>query len=430
MISRLVINHSGPLSGTARVPGDKSISHRALILGLLADGENRVRGWLDAGDTRATLEAARALGADVRQDGDTLVFRGACLQAPSEAINCRNAGTAMRLLAGLLVGQPFTSILNGSPQLRRRPMGRITAPLCQMGADIEDTGGRAPLRIRPASLRAVQYRLPVASAQVKSALILAALHARGRTEIVEPGPARDHTERMLRAMGADLEVDGPVIRVAGGRPLQPLRMQIPGDISSAAFLIVAALLLPDSAVTIEDVGLNSTRTGLLSVLRRMGAAIEADSRLESGEEIGELTAMASAMEGLEVGGDVIVRAIDELPILAVAATQAEGKTVIRDAGELRVKEVDRIALLATELRRFGAELVERPDGMVIHGPTRLHGAEVHSHGDHRLGMALAVAGLAATGTTVVHGVACIEDSFPGFAETMIGLGAGIEPVVE
>lgn len=426
MTDRLRLHHSASLAGTISVPGDKSISHRALILGALADGENRVRGWLDAGDTRATLGALRALGIDVRRQDDALLFEGGHLQAPSGPIDCRNAGTAMRLLAGLLVGQPFSSTIDGSPQLRSRPMGRITAPLCQMGADIRDVGGRAPLHISPADLHAIQYRLPVASAQVKSALILAGLHAQGRTVIVEPGPARDHTERMLQAMGADLQVEQTTISVTGGQALQPLNMTVPGDLSSAAFIVVAVLLLPDSSVVLENIGLNPTRTGLLSILQEMGADLGREVRHESGEEVGTLTVASAELRAVEVGGAAIVRAIDELPILAVAATQAEGETVIRDAGELRVKEVDRIALVARELRRLGAQLEERPDGMVIRGPTPLQGADVHSHGDHRLGMALSVAGLVASGTTTVHGAGCIEDSFPGFAQTLAALGANVE----
>jgi 3-phosphoshikimate 1-carboxyvinyltransferase len=426
MSTRLVIRRTRALRGTTRVPGDKSISHRALILGALAAGENRVRGWLAAGDTLATLDAMRALGVTVRRERDVLLFHGGKLRAPAGPIDCRNAGTALRLLAGLLVGQPFPSVLDGSAQLRRRPMRRIVEPLCQMGADLAAAGGHAPLHVRPAPLHGIRYRLPVASAQVKSALLLAGLHAQGETEVVEPGPARDHTERMLQAMGADLRVDGQTIAVAGGRALQPLDMTIPGDFSSAAFLVVGALLAPGSAVTVADVGLNQTRTGLVDILQRMGADCRGQTqRQECGEDVGTIAVRSQPLRGTHVAGGDVVRAIDELPILSVAATQAAGETTIRDAAELRAKEVDRIAVVAAELRKLGARITELPDGMIVAGQAQLQGTIVDSHGDHRLGMALAVAGLVAAGETVVEGAACIEDSFPSFARTLGELGADV-----
>lgn len=416
------------LRGTAGVPGDKSISHRALILGALAAGENRVRGWLAAGDTLATLEAMRALGVEVRREGDCLRFAGGVLAAPLRPIDCANAGTAMRLLAGLLAGQPFASVLDGSQQLRRRPMRRVTDPLRLMGANITDSAGCAPLTIRPADLSGIRYEMPVASAQVKSALLLAGLHAEGATMIIEPGPTRDHTERMLAAMGTDIVVDGPSATVGAQRavPLQPLDMSIPGDLSSAAFLIVAAALVPGSDVRIEGVGLNPTRTGLLDVLRRMGADIAIEEEGEQGgEPVGTLHVRGGALRATRIAGEDVVRAIDELPVLAVAATQAQGETVIADAAELRLKEVDRIGLLAGELRKLGASVEERPDGMLIGGPARLRGARFTSHGDHRLAMALAVAGLVAEGETLVEDAACAADSFPGFAATLAALGAEV-----
>lgn len=333
----------------------------------------------------------------------------------------------MRLLAGALAGQPFDSTLDGSPQLRQRPMRRVTEPLRQMGAQIEDDDGRAPLVIRGTSLNGSVHQLEVASAQVKSALLLAGLHADGPTTIIEPGPSRDHTERLLAAMGAELAVDGHVIRLVNpGVALDPLDLTIPGDFSSAAFLLVAALIVPRSDVRLSAVGLNPTRTGLLDVLRGMDGNIVIQGLTEeSGEPVGGLRARASGLSGTVVEGDDVVRAIDELPVLAVAATQAEGVTEVRDAAELRVKEVDRISLLAVELRKLGAQIEERPDGFSIEGPTRLQGAPVDSHGDHRLGMALAVAGLVAEGETVVDGAECIADSFPGFAKTLVKLGAEV-----
>ncbi len=423
----MTVRGGRPLKGTVSVPGDKSISHRVLILGMLARGENRVRGWLAAGDTLATLDAVRALGVEVRQDGRDLTFVGGALHAPGQPIDCANAGTAIRLLAGLLVGQSFGSVLDGSDQLRRRPMRRVTEPLRAMGAAITDVEGHAPLTIQPAALSGRHYEMPVASAQVKSALLLAGLQADGTTTVLEPHPSRDHTERMLAAMGAPVAVNGRAVHIR--RPddaLTPVDITIPGDLSSAAFLVVAAALSPGSDVRIAGVGLNPTRTGLLDVLRQMGADITVEDQAEQGgEPIGTLRVRGGELQAVRIAGDVVVRAIDELPVLAVAATQAHGETVIADASELRVKEVDRIALLAQELRRLGAEVEEMPDGMVISGPVQLRGAEATSHGDHRLGMALAVAGLVAWGETGISDAACIGDSFPGFARTLAELGAEV-----
>lgn len=428
-MTTLTIHPAQPLAGTTTVPGDKSISHRALILGALASGPNHVQGWLAAGDTLATLGALRALGVDVQRQADRLSFAGGALQPPTAPIDCVNAGTGMRLLAGLLAGQPFPSTLDGSEQLRRRPMRRITEPLRHMGADIADSDGRAPLHIQPAVLRGVTHELAVASAQVKSAILLAGVQTDGLTTVIEPGPSRDHTERMLGAMGADLAVEGLTLTLNGDRArrLEPLDVIIPGDISSAAFVIVAALLVPGSEVTVTSVGLNNTRTGLLDVLADMGAGIAIEDRAEQGgEPVGALHIRASELQATTIGGELVVRAIDELPILALTATQAHGETVIRDAAELRVKEVDRIALVAQELRRLGAHIEETPDGMIIEGSTPLTGALVHSHGDHRLGMALAVAGLIAQGETCLEDAACIDDSFPGFIPTFTRLGAELD----
>jgi 3-phosphoshikimate 1-carboxyvinyltransferase len=415
------------LSGEVRVPGDKSISHRALILGALAEGENRVEGWLESGDTLATLGAIRALGVDVQKEGDRLIFQGGNLKPPTMPLDCVNAGTAMRLLAGLLAGQPFASMLDGSAQLRRRPMRRVTGPLRAMGAYITDTDGYPPLFIKPAPIEGGTFHLKVASAQVKSAILLAGLHAGGPTTVVEPGPSRDHTERMLRAMGASITVEGRRIDLEPNlSPLTPLRLTVPGDLSSAAFLAVAAALVPGSDVRIINVGLNPTRAGLLDILARMGAAVDVEDVAEQGgEPVGTLRVRFAPLRGTAVAGEEVVRAIDELPVLAVAATQAVGETRIQDAAELRLKEVDRIALVAQELRTLGAEVEEFPDGMAIYGPTPLDGASVSSHGDHRLGMALAVAGLVAEGETGICDADCIADSYPGFAETLARLGAGV-----
>lgn len=428
------VTPGGALSGTCRVPGDKSISHRALILGALADGESVVRGLLDAGDTRATRHVMQALGVTIEpDDSSALVIQGrglAGLHPPKAPLDCGHAGTAIRLLAGVLTGQSFASVLDGSAQLRRRPMRRVVDPLRQMGAQIADTDGRAPLRITGALLRGIAYRMPVASAQVKSALLLAGLRASGPTAVIEPGPARDHTERMLRAMGADVEIaDACCVTLIPPERLRPLDLRVPGDFSSAAFVLVAALLAGSGEVTIEGVGVNPTRTGLLDILASMGADIRlTNERDVAGEPVADLVACRAALRGTLIEGDRVVRTIDEFPALMIAALQAEGVTEVRGAAELRVKETDRIAVMAAELRKLGAAIDERPDGFVIAGPQRLTGAVVDGHDDHRVAMALALAGLLADGPTTITDARCIEDSFPGFVETLHALGARIEEV--
>lgn len=433
-----VYPQQGPLKGQITVPGDKSISHRAVMLAALAEGQSHVRRWLPAGDTQATLQAMRAMGVhvDVAEESVQawdlrIMGRGLHgLQAPQGPLDCRNAGTCMRLLAGLMVGQRFPVVLDGSEQLRRRPMRRIVQPLRMMGASIEDEEGRAPLHLKPAPLRGIRYEMPVASAQVKSAVLLAGLYAQGPTRLLQPGPARDHTERMLQAMGVAVELEEPWISLQPpkqDRPLQPLDLTVPGDISSAAFVLVAAGIVPHSQVVLQNVGLNETRTGLLALLRTMGADfIVGNRRLSGGEPVGDLTATFAELHSADASGDVVVRAIDEFPIWAVAVSQAAGRSVLRDAAELRVKEVDRIGRLAGELQRMAVPVSERDDGFVVQGAVRPRGAEVHSHGDHRLGMALAVAGLVAEGATTVTDAGCISDSFPGFVETMRALGARME----
>ncbi|HOU40029.1 MAG TPA: 3-phosphoshikimate 1-carboxyvinyltransferase [Promineifilum sp.] len=438
--SKLIVHtQNTPLRGTITVPGDKSISHRAVLLAALAEGVSVIRNWLPAGDTLATLEVMRALGVhidvderlpqawDLRIEGRGL--RG--LRRPAGPLNCRNAGTAIRLLAGVMAGQSFPSVLDGSEQLRRRPMGRVTEPLQLMGADIRAEEGHAPLYIRPSTLHGVSYSLPVASAQVKSALLLAGLYTGDAVRVFQPGPARDHTERLLMAMGAVVTMQAGWATLSdappGGRRLLPLDMTVPGDFSSAAFPIVAATIVPHSEVTIRGVGINETRTGLLHVLRQMGANIAiSNQQVTGGEVAADVSVGFAELHGVDVDGPTVVRAIDEFPVWAVAATQAVDHSTVRDAAELRVKEVDRIALLAQELRRLGANLDEHQDGFTVYGPTRLKGASVDSHDDHRLGMALAVAGLATDEPTLIHDAACMADSFPGFVDTMQQLGASME----
>jgi 3-phosphoshikimate 1-carboxyvinyltransferase len=428
------VRPGGGLQGRVHVPGDKSISHRALIFGALADGISQVRGFLPAGDTLATLGCMRMLGVPIdRRDETTLTVHGRGLhglQAPAVPLDCVNAGTAIRLLAGVMAGQSFPSVLDGSEQLRRRPMRRITDPLREMGAQITDSDGRAPLYFEPARLRGITYTMPVASAQVKSGVLLAGLFADGPSTVIEPGPARDHTERMLIGMGADVQVSDGRVTLLPPSILRPLDVTIPGDMSSAAFVIVAALLLGAGEVTISGVNVNSTRTGILDILAQMGALVRQSAVWdEAGEPVADVMVGRSPLRGATIAGDLIVRAIDEFPALMVAATQAEGETVVADAAELRVKETDRIAVMAGELRKLGGQLDERPDGFALRGPQPLRGAVVDGHDDHRVAMSLVIAGLCAEGETLVHDARCVNDSFPGFVETLQTLGAGLEWVV-
>jgi 3-phosphoshikimate 1-carboxyvinyltransferase len=427
MANQLTIHSGHPLIGQCRVPGDKSISHRAVIFGSIAEGRTRIRNFLNGHDCFATVNVMRALGVRIDERSATeLVVNGvglSGLQEPEDVLDCANSGTTIRLMTGLLAGQPFASVLTGSEQIRRRPMGRIATPLRQMGARItgRQDGKLAPLSIAPADLQAIEYDMPVASAQVKS-------FAHGLTIVREPGPARDHTERMLISMGAPIEVLGSTIHgERPQRPLKPLDITVPGDISSAAFLLAAGALTPGSNLTIADVGINPTRIGIVDALVEMGAAIQYKSRTEQGgEPTANLVVTTSELRGTTFGGESIVTMIDELPTLAVVATQAIGRTIIRDAAELRVKEVDRIEATVTELKKMGARITGTADGFIIDGPTPLRGAVVDSHGDHRLAMALTVAGLIAKGSTTIYNAHVTADSFPGFEGTLRALGAEIE----
>ncbi len=429
---RLRIRPAPRLRGLLSVPGDKSLSHRALLFAALADGTSELRGWLPAADCEATLRCVRALGVRVeRPDPDHLIVHGGGmkgLQPACEPLDCGGSGTTMRLLMGILAGFPFPSVLIGNPQLSRRPMERVARPLRQMGAEVVTTEGHAPVSVRGGALHGIRYELPVPSAQVKSAILLAGLYADQPTTVIEPAPSRDHTERLLGAMGVSIQREGNAITVEPAERLRPISRVIPGDPSSAAFLIAAALLIPGSEIQIPGVLLNPTRLGWVEAWQAMGAPIQVIPEGETGgEPVGRLQAAASArLQAIEIAGALVPRMIDEVPIFAVVATQAEGLTRVRDAAELRVKESDRITALAAELRRMGARIEEHPDGFTIEGPTPLRGAVVHSHGDHRLAMALAVAGCIARGETIVEDAACIADSFPGFVEAMQALGAEIE----
>lgn len=421
------------LAGHASVPGDKSVSHRAALLGAIADGATDIHGYLEGEDCLRTIAAVQAMGVDVTRKGPghyRIVGAGLRgLTEPGDIVDCGNSGTTARLLIGLLAGQPFSTFLTGDESIRRRPMGRVAEPLRRMGATIvgRADGTRLPLVVRGAApLRAIEYATPVASAQVKSAILLAGLYADGAVTVTEPAPSRDHSEIMLAAFGARLARADRSVTLQPG-PLTGTTVRVPGDISSAAFVLVAAAIVADARVTVEGVGVNATRTGLLDVLEAMGARVEQTRDPGAGEPIAALTLGTSALRGARVGGALIPRLIDEIPALAVAAAVADGPTQIGDAAELRVKESDRIALVARGLGALGARIEERPDGMVVHGGARLRGARVHSGGDHRMAMSLAVAGLVAEGETVVEDVACVATSFPEFAATLNAL-AGTDAI--
>ena len=423
----LVVGPGSPLRGTLRMPGDKSISHRAALLGGLAAGTTRIRGFLRAEDCLATLRCLRGLGVAVEESADALMLRGGGLREPEDVLDVGNSGTTIRLLSGILAGQPFHTVVTGDASIRRRPMDRVTEPLRRMGARISGRqGGRlAPLSIDGGGLRGITYATPVASAQVKSAVLLAGLFADGDTEVREPALSRDHTERMLGAFGIPVARDGLTVRLRGPGRLRGTDLHVPGDLSSAAYFLVAAALVPGSEVTVEGVGLNPTRTGILDILRLMGAQVDVrDVREDGGEPVGTVSVRASRLRGVVIGGSLIPRAIDELPVVAVAASLAEGETVIRDAAELRVKESDRIAALARELARLGATVEAQPDGLAITGVRRLRGGRAASGGDHRVAMALAVAGLCADGPVTIEDPACIQTSFPEFEATLRRVAAG------
>ncbi len=424
---------AGPLRGSLCPPADKSISHRAALIGAMTDGETRIEGYLDAADTRSTLRAIGALGArygsvEGRNSPGLLSVGGVGLQgAVSAAIDVGNAGTLLRLLPGWLAGQPGgTWELDGDDSIRRRPVDRIVEPLRLMGARLQAREDRLPpLTVEGVPLRGVTYTLPLASAQVKSALLFAGLLAEGETRIVEPLRTRDHTERMLRSVGAEVGRDGVAVSVRPAERLEPAEFLIPGDFSSAAFLVVAAVLVPGSEVVIEGVGLNPTRTGLLGILERMGARLEIGSEeVVGGEPVGALLARAAELRGTEVGGEEIPLAIDELPLVALAACFAEGTTTIRDAADLRRKESDRIAAVAAVLNALGGRVEPTEDGMAIEGTGGLRGGRVESHGDHRIAMLAAVAGLASGDGVEVEGMQDAEVSYPEFQRDLGRLIAG------
>jgi len=422
----------GALTGRIRVPGDKSISHRSIMLGSIAEGVTRVSGFLEGEDALATMNVFRALGVriDGPERGNVTVhgvgLRG--LKAPSTVLDCGNSGTSMRLLSGLLAGQNFDCELTGDASLRRRPMQRVAAPLGQMRAEIKTAeGGRPPLKIMGISnLRGIDYRMPIASAQVKSALLLAALYARGRTCVTEPAPTRDHTERMLGAFGYPVERSGSTVCVAGGGKLTATSIDVPADISSAAFFMVGASIAPGSDLTLEHVGVNPTRTGAIDILRLMGANIELINQREAGgEPVADIRVRHAELKGIEIPVELVPLAIDEFPVLFVAAANARGVTVLRGAGELRVKESDRIQVMADGLQALGIAAEPAADGMRVTGG-RYGGGVVASHGDHRVAMAFAVAALRAYTPITITDCANVATSFPGFVELARSAGLKIK----
>jgi len=417
------------LAGTVAPPGDKSISHRASILNAMARGEAVVTNYSPGADCASTLRCLRALGVPVHrlETEGSFVVGGVGLDGfrePDNVLNAGNSGTTMRLLCGLLAGQPFLSVITGDRSLRSRPMDRIIKPLSQMGAGVQgrDNNSKAPLVIRGGNLRGIEYNMPVASAQLKSCIIIAGLFARGETTLHQPAASRDHTERMLQHMGATLAEDALTVTVKPGQPLRALDVHIPADISSAAYWLVAGVCHPSARITVTNVGINPTRAGVIEALQAMGANLTISSRrIEGGEEVADVTAESSDLTGTEIGGELIPRLLDEAPVLALAACFARGTTVIRDAQELRVKESDRIKTTVQELSRFGARIQEQPDGMVVHGTGGLRGAVGHSHGDHRLAMTLGIAGLLAKGEAEIRGAEVASISYPGFWDDLDSL---------
>ncbi len=424
MSNRIIIGSSKPLKGEIAPPGDKSISHRSLMLGSLATGTTLVRDFLISDDTLSTANAMRALGASIEISGTQVLVKGNGLHGlkePDKIIDCGNSGTTTRLLIGLLSPQQFTSTLTGDKYLQARPMKRVVGPLAQMGAKINgnEEGNKLPLTIIGSNLKGISYELPVASAQVKSAILLAGLYAEGETEVIEPEPSRDHTERMLSYLGVPIKKNGHSIKINKVSKINPGEIIVPSDISSAAFFIVAALITPGSEVLIKNVGINPLRTGVIDILKNMGGDIEIiNERGVNGEPIGDILARSSNLHATEISGDIIPKAIDELPLVAVAASFAEGTTLIKDAKELRVKETDRIHAMATELGKLGVQVEEFEDGMSIIGTQTLTGAKCSSWGDHRIAMSIAIAAFRAKGETEIIDADCVSVSYPGFFEVI------------
>ena len=419
-----VLQSQKPLYGEISVPGDKSIGHRAVIFGGIAHGLTRVSNVSGGEDNQRTVQAFKDLGVKISTDGETLYIEGKGwegLSAPKSIIDCGNSGTTMRLLSGVLAGRPFTTILDGDQSLRRRPMQRVIEPLSRMGATLDGREGRglAPLEINGGNLKGIEYSMPIASAQVKSAILLAGLQAEGVTMVEEPQNSRNHTELMIKGFGGEVALDGRHVSIQGGQTLRGKDVRIPGDISSAAFFLVAAALIPGSQVVVRRVGVNPTRDGVIEILRRMGAEIELlGATIDTGEPVADLKVTGKRLKGVEIGPELVARTIDEYPILAAAAALAEGVTVIDGVKELRFKESDRISAMSEGLRRLGVDVEEREDGLTIRGREILQGNKVRSFGDHRIAMSLAIAGLCAEGGVEIDDAQCVAISFPTFFDLL------------
>ncbi len=412
-----------PVSGVKKklsVQGDKSISHRAVIIGSLAEGLTTVTGFLEAEDTLNTVRIFKKLGVQIKKDKGTVYIHGrglASLRQTPEVLYVGNSGTGIRLILGVLAAQPFVSRITGDAQIVKRPMKRVIEPLQMMGASLTSNQGFAPLTVQGGSLRAINYKMPMASAQVKSAVLLAGLYASGDTVITEPERSRDHTERMLKYFGADLTVKGNTVRLKSGARLKGKRVVIPGDISSAAYFMAAGALLKKSSITVTNIGLNESRTGIIDVMKKMGAKIKITGiKNQNGEKTGDITVSTSSLKGIEIKGKIIPRLIDEIPVIAVLAAAAKGKTVIRGAKELRVKETDRIKTVLTNLDRLGIKTQEYEDGFAVFGNNGapFTYASIDSYGDHRIAMSFAVAALASENGLLIKDIECINTSFPEF----------------
>jgi 3-phosphoshikimate 1-carboxyvinyltransferase len=423
LLNQINVKHVTPLEGEIYPPPDKSISHRAVILSSLSEGRSSIKNFLRAEDPLRTLRAFQQMGIEIQEKDEGIIVHGKGLnglEEPLHTIDCGNSGTTMRLLCGVLAGQPFSSTLTGDDSLIRRPMQRVINPLTKMGARIESKqGGYPPLTINKGTLRPIDYESPIASAQIKTAILLAGLYSRGITSVTEPDKSRDHTERMLKAAGVTIDTKGLKVSVTGEARIQPLEITIPGDFSSAAFFIVAGTLIKSSKILIKNVGINPTRTGLIDILDRMGANIIFQNKKEvSGEPVADIFVRYAQLCGIEISNNLLLRAIDEFPILCIAASAARGTTKITGAKELRVKESDRIASMAKELTKMNVEVDELEDGIIIKGTENLQAATVQSFGDHRVAMALTIAGLKTRGEITVEGVECINTSFPGFFDIL------------
>ena len=421
------LTYSGPLRGEISVPGDKSISHRAVMFGALANGTTEITHFLQGADCLSTIDCFRRMGIDIENTPSRILIHGKGLRglsAPSSALDVGNSGTTLRLISGILSGQDFKVLLDGDASIRRRPMKRIMTPLSMMGAKIGSLKGNgcAPLHIKGQALHAIHYQSPVASAQVKSCVLLAGLYADGTTRVIEPALSRNHTELMLHFFGAQVHSEGTTASIQPSPALEGRFIQVPGDISSAAYFIAAALLIPGSEVLIRNVGVNPTRDGILRVCQAMGADItRLNERSDSGEPTADLLVRHSSLKGTVIEGDLIPTLIDELPVIAVMAALAKGTTVIRDAAELKVKESDRIQVMTENLTRMGARVEATEDGMIIHGGSSLQGAIIDSHQDHRVAMSFAVAALAAEGETEIRDAECVSISYPGFYQDLASL---------